>query len=152
IGCSVGFVPENFIMAGTLGCFLRKGSAGALYILSNNHVLADENRYPKNGPIVQPGTLDGGVPPRDIVAPPGGFVRLVPGQPNLVDCAIAKLVPGIEADTRTLKGLGSVAGVIARDLAIGDPVHKVGRTTGLRHGRVTAIELDGVGVEYDMGV
>jgi hypothetical protein len=31
-------------------------------------------------------------------------------------------------------------------------VHKVGRTTGVRHGRVTAFELDGVAVEHDIGV
>ena len=30
-------------------------------------------------------------------------------------------------------------------------MHKVGRTTGVRHGRVTAFELDGVTVDYDMG-
>ena len=35
---------------------------------------------------------------------------------------------------------------------MGDVVHKVGRTTGVRHGRVTAFELDGVAVEYDLGV
>ena len=35
---------------------------------------------------------------------------------------------------------------------MGDVVHKVGRTTGVRHGRVTAFELDGVAVEYDIGV
>ena len=31
-------------------------------------------------------------------------------------------------------------------------MHKVGRTTGVRHGRVTAFELDGVQVEYEIGV
>jgi hypothetical protein len=30
-------------------------------------------------------------------------------------------------------------------------VHKVGRTTGVRQGRVTAFELDGLLVEYDVG-
>jgi len=36
-------------------------------------------------------------------------------------------------------------------LDIGDNVSKVGRTTGLTHGRVTAIELDNVVVGYDIG-
>src|SRR5438876_5645159 len=58
IGSSGGFLASGFIMAGTLGCFVRSGSSSALYILSNNHVLADENRYPKGGPLVQPGALD----------------------------------------------------------------------------------------------
>ena len=64
IGSSTGFIGTGFIMAGTLGCFVRSGSSSVLYILSNNHVLADENRYPKGRAIVQAGELDGG--PRDI--------------------------------------------------------------------------------------
>jgi hypothetical protein len=44
IGSSTGFLAKKFIIAGTLGCFVRSESSGALYIRSNNHVLADENR------------------------------------------------------------------------------------------------------------
>ena len=51
-----------------------------------------------------------------------------------------------------LKGIGTLAGQRSGDLQVGDVVHKVGRTTGVRHGRVTAFELDGVTVEYDIGV
>src|SRR4030095_14056373 len=136
IGSSTGFLASGFIMAGTLGCFVRSRSSTALYILSNNHVLADENRYPKGGSIVQPGTLDGGSPTADRVAKLSRFVRLEPGQANFVDCAIAKLNYAGQRD-----------GVL-----VGDVVHKVGRTTGVRHGRVTAFELDGVAVEYEIGV
>ena len=110
IGSSTGFLASGFIMAGTLGCFVRSGSSTALYILSNNHVLADENRYPKGGAIVQPGTLDGGSPTADRVAKLTRFVRLDPGQTNLVDCAIAKLNSGIQADVHKLKGIGTLAG------------------------------------------
>jgi hypothetical protein len=152
IGSSTGFLASGFIMAGTLGCFVRSGSSSALYILSNNHVLADENRYPKGGHIIQPGALDGGSPTADRVAKLTRFVRLVPGQANLVDCAIAKLNQGIQADVHKLKGIGTLAGQHSGDLQVGDVVHKVGRTTGVRHGRVTAFELDGVAVEYDIGV
>jgi hypothetical protein len=139
-------------MAGTLGCFVRSGSSSDLYILSNNHVLADENRYPKGGNIIQPGALDGGSPTSDRVAKLTRFVRLVSGQPNLVDCAIAKLNATVQADVHKLKGIGTLAGQRTDDLQVGDAVHKVGRTTGVRHGRVTAFELDGVEVEYDTGV
>ena len=152
IGSSTGFLATGFIMAGTLGCFVRSGSSTALYILSNNHVLADENRYAKGGSIVQPGALDGGSPTADRVAKLTKFVRLEPGQTNFVDCAIAKLNASIQADVHKLKGLGTLAGPRSGDLQIGDVVHKVGRTTGVRHGKVTAIELDGVDVEYDIGV
>jgi len=152
IGSSVGFLGTGFIMAGTLGCFVRSGSSAALYVLSNNHVLADENRYAKGGAIVQPGELDGGDRTADRVAKLTRFVRLVPGQANLVDCAIASLNSSIQADVHKLKGIGTLAGVRSGDLQVGDVVHKVGRTTGVRHGRVTAFELDGVSVEYDIGV
>jgi hypothetical protein len=151
IGSSTGFVASGFIMAGTLGCFVRSGSSTALYILSNNHVLADENRYPKGGSIIQPGALDGGSATADRVAKLTRFVRLDPAQANFVDAAIAKLNSGIQADVHKLKGIGILAGQRA-DLQVGDVVHKVGRTTGVRHGRVTAFELDGVLVEYDIGV
>ena len=152
IGSSTGFLATGFIMAGTLGCFVRSGSSSALYILSNNHVLADENRYPKGGHIVQPGALDGGSPPADRVAKLTRFVRLERGQANFVDGAIAKLNSGIQADVHKLKGIGTLAGQRSGGLQVGDVVHKVGRTTGVRHGRVTAFELDGVAVEYDIGV
>jgi hypothetical protein len=116
IGSSTGFLASGFIMAGTLGCFVRSGSSSALYILSNNHVLADENRYPKGGHIVQAGTLDGGSPTADRVAKLTRFVRLDPGQTNFVDCAIAKLNAAIQADVRKLKGIGTLTGRHPGDL------------------------------------
>jgi len=152
IGSSTGFLANGFIMAGTLGCFVKSGQSNDLYILSNNHVLADENRYPKGEHIVQPGALDGGSPTADRVAKLTRFVRLNPAQTNLVDCAIAKLNAAVQADVHKLKGIGTLAGLRAGSLQVSDVVHKVGRTTGVRHGRVTAFELDGVGVEYDIGV
>ena len=115
-------------------------------------MLADENRYPKGGHIVQPGTLDRGSPSADRVAKLTRFVRLDPARTNLVDCAIAKLDPAMAADLHKLKGIGTLAGQRRTDLQPGDGVHKVGRTTGVRHGRVTAFELDGVTVEFDLGI
>jgi hypothetical protein len=153
IGSSVGFLASGgYIVAGTLGCFVRTAGSSALHILSNNHVLADENRYPKGRPIVQPGTLDGGSPTADRVAKLTRFVALDPSKPNSVDAAIAKLNTGITANTSRLRGIGTLTGPIRNDLDVGDRVHKVGRTTGVRHGRVTAIELDNVTVEYEIGV
>jgi hypothetical protein len=51
-----------------------------------------------------------------------------------------------------LRGIGTLAGLRSDELQVGDIDHKVGRTTGVRHGKVTAFELDGVEVEYDIGV
>jgi hypothetical protein len=54
-GVSIGHIN---ITAGTLGCLVLKGSE--LFILSNNHVLADTNLGKKSDPIIQPGKHDGG--------------------------------------------------------------------------------------------
>lgn len=152
IGSSVGFAVSGLVMAGTLGCFVRRGRSDDLYILSNNHVLADENQYRRGGDITQPATLDGGRSPADTVARLSGFARLDPSGTNFVDAAIAKLDRGIEAKVSKLTGLGTLTGVIERNLEIGEGVAKIGRTTGVGRGRVTAVELDGVTVTYDLGV
>lgn len=152
IGSSVGFAMSGLVMAGTLGCFVRRGRSGDLHILSNNHVLADENQYRRGGDITQPATLDGGGPPADTVARLSGFVRLDPSGINFVDAAIAKLDRGIAAKVSKLTGLGTLTGMIERNLEVGDGVAKIGRTTGVGRGRVTAVELDGVTVTYDLGV
>ena len=63
-GCSVGPELEPGDVAGTLGCFVRKGAGGKTYILSNNHVLADSRLtgfdipIQDGDPIFQPGDLD----------------------------------------------------------------------------------------------
>jgi hypothetical protein len=54
-GVSIGHIN---ITAGTLGCLVLKG--GELFILSNNHVLADTNRGKRTDRIIQPGKHDGG--------------------------------------------------------------------------------------------
>jgi hypothetical protein len=54
-GCSVGHVD---VTAGTLGCLVYRGSD--VFILSNNHVLANCNRGQRGDAILQPGKADGG--------------------------------------------------------------------------------------------
>ena len=69
-----------------------------MHILSNNHVLANENRAKKGDSIIQPGAIDGGASPADRVGSLLRFVRLKASATNLVDCAIATVAKGI-ADT-----------------------------------------------------
>jgi len=54
-GVSIG---HEWISAGTFGCLVRRGSE--VFILSNNHVLADSNNAPIGGSILQPGKHDSG--------------------------------------------------------------------------------------------
>jgi S1-C subfamily serine protease len=78
-------------MAGTFGALVSKGQKR--YILSNNHVIADENKLALGSSIFQPGFLDAGAPPNNrAIAGLGKFVALVfGGGTNKVDCAMAEV-------------------------------------------------------------
>jgi hypothetical protein len=147
IGLSVGHYN---ITAGTLGCFVKRRSDGAIAILSNNHVLADENKGTAGDAILQPGKYDGGTKSRDTIGALGEFVRLSTSKANRVDCAVGVLRPAIRHGATRITGLGTLAGVGPMP-ETSARVSKLGRTTGLTHGRVTAFELDNVIVGYDLG-
>jgi hypothetical protein len=148
IGCSVG---HQKITAGTLGAFVRPKAAGPLAMLSNNHVLANENRAKPGDATLQPGTYDGGKVSADEVAKLTRFVRLRRTGANTVDAAFATLDDGIDADVTKLRGIGKLKGVRSGTVVDEIEVAKVGRTTGATHGRVTAFEVDDVVVDYDLG-
>jgi hypothetical protein len=155
MGCSVGHFN---VTAGTLGAFARWRKATGtkakqVLILSNNHVLANENDAKVGAAILQPGTLDGGVRPKHVIGRLVEWVELDPKGPNLLDCAAAKLKDGLKVDVKGLKGLtkGSKLTGVGSPLSIDDRVRKVGRTTGATSGKVTAVELDNVVVRYDIG-
>jgi hypothetical protein len=151
IGTSIGHLS---VTAGTLGAFVSTGPQ--TFILSNNHVLANENAAKAGDRIVQPGVLDGGKNPTDAVARLGKFVALRLTRANFVDAAIAQVLPGIEIDPSTIRGLvgganRTLAGLGADWLDEGTAVFKLGRTTGATEGRVTAFDMDNVVVAYTMG-
>src|SRR5262249_51225941 len=98
IGGSLGHFQ---ITAGALGCFVSKADKGPVMSLSNNHVLADENRAKKGDAILQPGPFDGGENPADKVATLSNSIRLNKTKPNLVDCAVAALDDGIKFNAKT---------------------------------------------------
>jgi hypothetical protein len=54
-GCSLG---HPLVTAGTFGCLVKRGDQ--VFILSNNHVLANSNAAQNDDPIWQPGKYDGG--------------------------------------------------------------------------------------------
>ena len=146
-GCSIGFKdPQNkFKMAGTFGALVR--NAAGTFVLSNNHVLADENKLPLQSPIFQPGLLDGGKPATDQIA---SLTRMIPllTTKNSVDCAMAKILRKNVVSSSILK-IGAPTGV--KKAALQMNVHKFGRTTSYTTGRITSIDTD-VKVQYDMGV
>ena len=115
------------------------------YILSNNHVLANENKASLGDPIRQPGTYDGGTK-NDVVAVLSEFVPISRSKTNYVDCAIAEItvdyVPEI-LDIGVPKGTA--------DIEVGEYITKSGRTTGTTRAKVIAVDAY-TRVEYDMGL
>lgn len=158
-GSSIGFQEPNdaFVMAGTFG-LLVKDSRGRKYILSNNHVIAFENGIMADGtkrnalaagaPIFQPGFLDDGNVSTDKIAELTRWVNLrADKNDNLVDGAIAKLLNANLADNK-IHFIGAPTGkaAAAKDMI----VHKFGRTTSYRAGRVSSVFFD-VTVSYEAG-
>jgi hypothetical protein len=84
-GVSVGHYQ---VTAGTLGAVVRARADGARLILSNNHVLANSNAAQVGDAILQPGAVDGGREPADVIA---RLERFVPIQFNVqpATCGLA---------------------------------------------------------------
>jgi hypothetical protein len=146
--CGVSIGNCTRVMAGTLGCLVTR--ANQLFILSNNHVMALVNTSPLGAGIPQPGRLDGGVCPADIIARLTQFIPIVfaAGACNVVDGAIARTSPQL-VDRRVLRPGGVrqrlVAPIVAP--ALNRLVQKSGRTTQYRRGIIDAINVT-VNVSY----
>ncbi|WP_020470285.1 hypothetical protein [Zavarzinella formosa] len=153
IGISVG--NAKAAAAGTLGAFVRKRDTKAVCILSNNHVLANENQARIGDAILQPGGKkgeeEGDIDPADLIATLAKTVRLRKEGVNLVDAAMAELAAGQEFDPGTIRGLGNLAGLGAEFVDVGTKLAKLGRMSGLTHGRVTVFELDTLIIDYGIG-
>lgn len=86
-GVSVG---HHDITAGTLGCLVRRDGDADVYILSNNHVLANVNQAALGDPILEPGPADGGTSP---IAELADFEAIkLWGGANEIDAAIARVL------------------------------------------------------------
>jgi hypothetical protein len=151
---AISDLQTGFLSAGTLGCFVvRRSSPYYLGMLTNNHVIANENGNSAGDPVVQQGTLDGGEYPANQVGELGRFVRLQRNAINFIDAAVGDLHEGIPYDPRPIGNRGDLIGLgDVMDLPERATVFKVGRTTGQTAGRVTAFDVDNVTVEYDLGV
>ena len=167
-------IAHERVTAGTLGVLATRD--GHTVILSNNHVLANENDARPGDAILQPGPADGGRP-IDEIARLEDFVPIAFNQRNLG--AFGRFLERLLGPLLALLGLqlkrlpketlnivdAAIAAPLSEDLidprileiglvgGISDPVvgmgaRKSGRTTGLTSGRITG--LDAV-VEVDYG-
>lgn len=139
------------ISAGTFGCLVRRGAE--VFILSNNHVLADTNGGQAGDPILQPGPADGGSA-ADRVATLAEFVPLDFGTSE-PECPwvgwFAKVVNGLAGLVRSrhrlqpvlqTPGINRVDAALARPLSpalvsseilyIGTPIGTATATLGTR--------------------
>lgn len=158
IGVSLGtykYGESNYCFAGTLGCRLKanlpNGSV-AYYILSNNHVIADQNGGNINSDaIIQPGTLDNNCTfeAEDIVGQLSNFVEIDFAGDNYVDAAIASTTTDMVGVATPTDGYGTPTAAL-EDASVGLLVKKYGRTTGYTEGYVDSIHVE-VNVGYDGG-
>jgi hypothetical protein len=133
-------------MAGTFGLLVQ--DVQGRYILSNNHVLANENALPPGAAVFQPGLLDRGNPDTDQIAELTRFATLSAQAMNKVDAAVARLLaPDLAVPDVLFIGPPKGAAAAAEDMM----VHKFGRTTSYRAGRVSSVDFD-VKIPYDIGM
>jgi hypothetical protein len=147
IGVSTG---HPAITAGTIGARV-KDNGGNVYALSNNHVYADENLANFGDKVLQPGAIDGGEAPADVIGTLYAYKQIkFDGSENVIDAAIALSSTDLLGNATPSDGYGTPKSVTT-GAYLGQKVKKYGRTTGLTKGRVYAINAT-VDVGYDSGV
>lgn len=147
IGCSVAHVAST---AGTLGLIARHRKTGRTVMVSNSHVFAQAGQAKIGDGVTQPGRLDGGGT-GDHVAALFDFAPFKNPGANLIDAAIALIDDNVAIVPNQVAGVGAITVPDDAPLLPGIKVSKLGRTTGLTHGEITATELDDVAVDYDVG-
>lgn len=147
MGYSVGHFA---IAAGTIGARVVN-AGGAVYVLSNNHVLANSNAAAIGDATLQPGTFDGGTS-ADQIGTLAGFNPInFSGGLNVMDAAIAlSNTSDLGNSTPLDDGYGTPSGAIFGDAnndrlfddraaLLNVNVQKYGRTTRLTHGSITGV-------------
>lgn len=147
-GISIG---HRNITAGTLGCLVRR--EGQVFVLSNNHVLANSNDAQRGDAILQPGPADGGRFPQDHIAALEDFVPITflepPSECRFARGVIAVLNAGcwsIRSNTRyrivNIRATDNlVDAAIARPLEpalVKSEILEIGTITGLGSGALGA--------------
>src|SRR4051812_26177327 len=148
LGFSVG---HPAITAGTIGARVRD-ALGHVYILSNNHVLANSNGASIGDPAYQPGPFDGGTS-ADQIATLSDFqvISFAANGANTIDAAIALATTAVlDNATPSDIGYGMPSSQIYgdadgdgffddRNALLGLNVQKFGRPTRLTHGQITGV-------------
>lgn len=146
MGTSTG--NDNECASGTLSCVVIKG--GTEYFLSNNHVFARENAASIGERIDAPGRYDGH--PRcaqtPIAATLSDYQPINFGGNNTIDAAIARPDAGRAYTSVSAGGYDPSSTVVSP--SVGLAVKKQGRTSGLTHATIQAINVT-ITVGYTVG-
>jgi len=154
LGVSGGNINDrssSYCCSGTLGALVH--DSNFQYILSNNHVIAITNQGRIGDDIIQPGLIDQSAAcaqdTGDGVADLSKFVPIAfkKGAKNKVDAAIAQTRNGAVDPSGSILNIGQVSSLTALP-AVGLPVQKMGRTTGLTSGVISAVNVT-VNVSYN---
>jgi len=153
-GCSIGHYE---ITKGTFGCLVKKNNQ--IFILSNNHVLANLNNANIGDSVLQPGNND--IPliykflPKNCklkkykIAELMEFIPLdFTGAYNIVDAAIAKPINNSIVNSN-IENIGPPSGTITSDIDM--KVKKCGATTDLTRSVIMQTDFSGR-VEYNNSV
>jgi hypothetical protein len=144
IGCSVAHVTAT---AGTLSFMAKHNKTNSTVLVSNSHVFAHSGSAKVGDGITQPGRIDGTAEP---VAALLDFVPLKADGSNLVDAAMAVADPSVDLQPGSIPGIGTFT-FTGGDVLPNMNVTKVGRTSGLTRGVITAVEVDHVLVDTEIG-
>lgn len=147
IGVSVG---HPSVTAGTIGARVKNGS-GAVFALSNNHVLANSNSASPGDAALQPGAFDGGTDPADRIGTLAAFKTIsfnasgctggaADPDCNTIDAAIASTTTG-NLGVSTLSGGYGTPSATSVLPSVGLDVKKCGRTTGCTTGEVREVNV-----------
>ena len=148
---------------GTLGSLVTRG--GVQYILSDNHILARSDGATVGDAIIQPGLIDTATcttAGTTTVANLSQFSNLQATPSQNVDAAIAQVIAGKVDPTGNIIYLGATTdangvpvpgapqagtGIPASSVAVGRPVAKSGRSTGLTCSTIEATNIS-TSVDY----
>jgi hypothetical protein len=142
--------------SGTIGYFCTRKSRlprrRQIHLLSNSHVFADLRKAKADdGDLIMqpsPGEPAGNRPIAALVNYSALKFDGGTDDPNHVDAAIARLWDSHQ-HTPVIPLVGAVKGYVPqKDVALGEPARKFGRTTGYTEGRVFSIHLD-IWIRYD---
>lgn len=138
IGVSAG---HPGVTAGTIGA--RATDGRDVFALSNNHVFANGNDARPGDNMLQPGVVDGGRNPDDVVGTlqdfePIQYCAMLVCPSNYIDGAIALTTTGDLRQDTPEGGYGTPRSRTI-EASLGMKVQKYGRTTGHTQGTITGI-------------